>query len=85
MTTLGPIVAAIDPHGTGDWRPTMNPYRSTDLAKSYRAHDIEAANDRRQVHATDPTKPTRTDMDPAVVGQPSRVSLTVRRFILRSA
>ena len=63
----------------------MNPYRSTDLAKSYRANDIQAANDRRRAQAIAAATSTRTDPDPAVVGRPSRVSLTVRRFILRSA
>lgn len=63
----------------------MNPYRTTDLAKSFRANDIQAANDRRRVRTTVEPTPDRTDTDPGVVASSSRVSVTVRRFILRSA
>jgi hypothetical protein len=63
----------------------MNQHRTTDLAKAYRANDIHAASDRRRFQATVDATPTRTDTDPGIVGRPSRVSLTVRRFILRGA
>ncbi len=38
----------------------MNPYRSTDLAKSYRANDIDAADARRRREAAERRRPTAT-------------------------
>ena len=62
----------------------MNPYRSTDLAKAYRADDIQAASDRRRGRTTIDATQFRSDRDPGGTSHPSRVNLTIRRFILRS-